>query len=177
MGKKTRLKPRRAQLPRGSHISEITDIDHIDVYLCGLSCTRYINPDDLLVAFWTDWPKPVKWLFSLRNALVKPFGLKGTDGRPEDFEAMIRRGGSSDMSSIWHISGNETVMQLHDKHLDAYISIFADRTGGREYSVYTITTVRYNKRLGWLYFNTIRPFHHIIVRTMMKRILAGYCQG
>lgn len=177
MAGKDKLRISRSGIPAGSWAGQITPVNHTDAYRCDFVSCKEFTPDDLLVGFWTDWPKPVQWLFNLRNILVKPFGLRGSEDEPYDLESVIRNGEKTSISSIVHKSENETVMFLHDAHLDAYISIYAESStpeefkigeGQKQWSVYTITVVRYNKRLGWFYFNAIRPFHHLIVRGMMK---------
>ena len=55
-----------------------------------------------------------------------------------------------------------------DKHLTAYLGVVAERlaTGSTRFHVFT--AVRYQHWTGPVYFNLIRPFHHLVVRCMMK---------
>lgn len=54
-----------------------------------------------------------------------------------------------------------------DKHLTAYFGVVAQRheEGMTRFSVFT--TVRYLHWTGPVYFNLIRPFHHLVVARMM----------
>ena len=55
-----------------------------------------------------------------------------------------------------------------DKHLTAFLGVVAEplATGAVRFSVFT--AVRYLHWTGPVYFNLIRPFHHLVVRRMMK---------
>ena len=55
-----------------------------------------------------------------------------------------------------------------DKHLTAFFGVVADRlsTGMTRFTVFT--SIRYLHWSGPVYFNLIRPFHHLVVWRMMK---------
>ena len=55
-----------------------------------------------------------------------------------------------------------------DKHLMAHVGIVANQleSGMVRYDVFT--TVRYLHWTGPVYFNLIRPFHHLVVNSMMR---------
>ena len=55
-----------------------------------------------------------------------------------------------------------------DNHLDAYFGIVAQPLGGGRHRFTVFTTVRYHHWSGPVYFNLIRPFHHLVVMQMMK---------
>jgi hypothetical protein len=54
-----------------------------------------------------------------------------------------------------------------DKHLTAYLGVVAKRLGDGMTRFSVFTTVRYLHWTGPLYFNLIRPFHHLVVARMM----------
>ena len=55
-----------------------------------------------------------------------------------------------------------------DKHLTAWFGIVVEpATDGRK-RFHVFTTVRYRHWTGPVYFNLIRPFHHLVVGRMMK---------
>ena len=60
-----------------------------------------------------------------------------------------------------------------DKHLKAYFGVVPEHIGDNLTRFYVFTTVCYLHWTGPLYFNLIRPFHHIIVKTMMKHGLSN----
>ena len=55
-----------------------------------------------------------------------------------------------------------------DKHLKAYVAITAQRLESGATRFRVATTVRYLHWTGPVYFNLIRPFHHLVVWEMMK---------
>jgi hypothetical protein len=117
----------------------------------------------------------VRALFRLRDFLVRFVGLQGSEGIELDkFREAILRGGSHHFMSVPSKNDHETVVQLSDKHLDAWLSIHvADGNGSRDgagsvKTVSAFTVVRFHHRLGRVYLFLIRPFHTIIVKTMLR---------
>jgi len=55
-----------------------------------------------------------------------------------------------------------------DKHLQAYFGVVKEPVRGSINRFYVITTVFYKHWTGPIYFNVIRPFHHLVVSRMAK---------
>lgn len=55
-----------------------------------------------------------------------------------------------------------------DKHLTAFFGIVAEQICQNRIRFQVLTCVKYLHWTGPVYFNLIRPFHHIVVRSMMK---------
>lgn len=55
-----------------------------------------------------------------------------------------------------------------DSHLTATLGVVAERLAGERRRFHVITIVRYRNWAGPLYFNVIRPFHHIVVERMAR---------
>jgi hypothetical protein len=55
-----------------------------------------------------------------------------------------------------------------DKHLQAYFGVVAERMDDGRTKFHVFTSVKYKHWTGPLYFNLIRPFHHLVVWRMMK---------
>ena len=53
-----------------------------------------------------------------------------------------------------------------DKHLRAYFGIFRQRVDQRINAFHVMTVVHYKHWTGPVYFNVIRPFHHLVVKQM-----------
>ena len=88
---------------------------------------KEIIPDDIMVDFWTDFPCWINALFKLRNILVKFVGLKVAENdNLKEFEKCIRTGKTYNFASVPAKNGNETVLLLSDKHLDAYLSVHVE---------------------------------------------------
>ena len=55
-----------------------------------------------------------------------------------------------------------------DKHLKAYFGVVVEKLSDSITRFHVFTTVRYIHWTGPVYFNLIRPFHHLVVSSMMK---------
>lgn len=65
-------------------------------------------------------------------------------------------------------------MAITDKHLTASLAIVAEPLTGGTQRFYGITIVHYHNWAGPVYFNVIRPFHHLVVRGMMRAGAASH---
>jgi hypothetical protein len=102
-------------------------------------------------------PKWVNGLMMLRRWIVKPFGLKAEKkAKPGKIFPVIAQ------------TENEIVMGIDDRHLNFRVSVLLD---SEKSYIYSTTLVHYNNGWGKAYFLLIRPFHKIIVRSLMKRLL------
>lgn len=152
-----------------SLVNKYLPIDYSDVYVCTVQDGENITPDDVQVAFWTDNPKWVDNLFKLRNWIVKPFGLQQGEGKNvQKFEECVRNGGKFSFISISDKSPEETILCLTDKHLTAYLSVYIEDLEDNQRMIYTATLVNFHNKLGYLYFYTIYPFHHIVVKKILE---------
>jgi hypothetical protein len=55
-----------------------------------------------------------------------------------------------------------------DKHLKAYFGVVAEPLDNKTKRFYVITVVHYHHWTGPVYFNLIRPFHHLVVSRMAR---------
>ncbi len=109
-----------------------------------------------------DW---VKALFAIRNALVGLVGLKHR--MPSDYHTRYEQGGYIGFFKIFLIEEGELVMGLDDKHLNFRVSIFD--SAQETYNIKVTTLVEYNNPLGKVYMSIIRPFHVMVVKSMVKK--------
>lgn len=58
--------------------------------------------------------------------------------------------------------------EADDSHLRATLVIIREALGAGESRYYVMTIVHYHNWAGPVYFNVIRPFHHIVVGSMMR---------
>jgi len=114
----------------------------------------------------TDTPAWVRALLRLRNILVRPFGLV-----TEDDAGTMRDGQVA--FPILSSEPDRVVLGLDDKHLDFRIVI--DRSTGDQPSITATTLVRTHNLGGRLYLTAIKPFHRIIVPTMLRSALRNAC--
>ena len=95
-------------------------------------------------------------LLHLRDALVRPFGLKtagteGDTGFPVEYEA-----------------ADEIIVGFDDRHLDFRITVL--KSGGM---AHIATWVHRNNLLGRLYLPLVIPVHRLILRGAVRRISAA----
>ena len=69
-----------------------------------------LTPDAIFEGMFCNFPKPVDWLFKLRNAIVKPFGLQGGGG----FGKLISER-----------NDEEIILSKYDKHLCFWVGLWA----------------------------------------------------
>jgi len=162
------MKVKKSPIPPDSITGNFLPADYWDVYTCKCNFEKEMTPDDFMVGFWTNFPNWVKALFKLRNFLVKFVGLKSDESSPEKLERCIRTGEAYGFVSVPAKSENETVLLLTDKHLDAYISVYVESEEVHK-TISAITLVNFKNKLGRIYFFIIRPFHSLIVKSLLKR--------
>ncbi|WP_238368027.1 DUF2867 domain-containing protein [Mesobacterium pallidum] len=97
-------------------------------------------------------------LLALRNALMKPFGLK-----TEVSDA------PSGIFPVLHDSDVERILGTNDKHLDFRISIL--RQAGR---IHMATWVHPHNLGGRAYLTAVMPFHVAITRNALARVARAY---
>ena len=108
-------------------------------------------------------PAWVGGLMTVRNLVVRPFGLKG--------EPKISANGERvGMFPVVAQSDGEMVLGFDDRHLDFRIVIQAERSGEYHTAVRLMTLIRRHNRLGRIYLATIMPFHKLIVASTLSRI-------
>nr|WP_287411576.1 DUF2867 domain-containing protein [Pseudodesulfovibrio sp.] len=162
---------------RLSHVESLAEFmknaDHIDVK-SGESKASLLEFVAGVLSYQPGW---MRALWRVRVWLLKSLGqgkqeipdkkrfteqsIPSTPGEKADFFTVVE----SDQETFWVAEGKE-------KHLDAIIGVVAEdldgRTDTRRFHVATV--VKYNNSAGPIYFNIIRPFHHIVVRCAMKSV-------
>ncbi|MDA3893798.1 MAG: DUF2867 domain-containing protein [Salinivirgaceae bacterium] len=123
---------------------------------------------DCFQVFTKGW---VDALFRLRNWLVIPFKLKSPpDNRPfMEERPKISKGGKVAFFDVKEINANEVLMFADDAHLNAYFSIAIFENGNKK-TIQASTIVNIKNNVGTMYFAVVKPFHKIIIKTMMKKI-------
>ena len=110
-------------------------------------------------------PRWVETLVSLRNALVAPFGLK-TSGAGEK-----AAGGLIGIFPVLSETPDRLVAGFNDHHLDFRVVVDVV-SSGQSQQVTATTLVRTNNRLGRAYLAVIKPFHRLVVRSLLRQVAA-----
>lgn len=142
----------RERLPRGSDLwRSYRDGDFIDCYAVASS----LGPREAALRGLA-LPRWAASLLSLRNAIVRPFGLKteADPGLPSVGLFPIRKD-----------DPQEFILGLDDRHLDFRITVF--REAGR---LYLSTWVRPHNIWGRAYLALVMPAHRIISRGAAARM-------
>ncbi|MET9918656.1 DUF2867 domain-containing protein [Streptomyces sp. NPDC006435] len=168
----------RRAVPRSRHVEPdpadtvgtLGGCDHIDAV--AVDVPQGTSARDFVQAMLGTPPASTTRLLRLRDALVKPFGLKGTD-RSE--ETRIEEGGRAGPLHLYRVGEDEVVAGKDDKHL-SYRSTFKVRPGPHGWEGVATTVVRYHRYAGRAYFAVIKPFHVLILYSLARHgaaVLAG----
>ncbi|MCV9966063.1 DUF2867 domain-containing protein [Pararhizobium sp. BT-229] len=111
-----------------------------------------------------DFPAWVRTLMWLRNAIVSPFGLKGSGARPDSKAEMIG------FFPVISRSSEQAILGFDDIHVDFRIVVDVRQAGELAQRVSVTTLVRRKILLGKIYIAVITPFHRLIVKTMLSRL-------
>jgi Protein of unknown function (DUF2867) len=134
------------------------DAFSIDINEPGINASTAAERSFAKAPLWVDR------LLSVRNAVVRPFGLKGTN------EA---RKLSSDHIGFFPCisrSADRVVMGFNDSHLDFRVAVDVAGIASGQQRITATTLVRPHNLFGRTYLVTIMPFHKLIVRTMLARV-------
>ncbi len=133
--------------------------DYVDVY-----ATEVENGATLESVALRVFGGPPPRLMRLRDALVRPFGLKtsprGPAGRPR-----FVQGERIGLFTLFERTEEELLLGEDDRHLDFRLSLRVSGNGQATLA----TLVRFHNVWGRLYFALVRPFHARIVKRMLRR--------
>ena len=146
-------------------LSDFGKVDYADSYQIRISANG--NSVDKVT---TDIFKTPHWadnLMKLRDFIVKPFGLKTGDKTDIVIEPYYPIGSKAVYFTVLERNENEIVMAENDKHLNFRTSVMVDTdTSGS--TIYLSTIVQFNNFYGKLYFLPVKPFHQLMIRSLLK---------
>ena len=137
-------------------IDKYTPSDYCDSVSRRIKPAEPLTPDDIFEQMFCNFPKPVAWLFKLRNAIVKPLGLKGGDG----FRNLISER-----------NDEEIILSKNDKHLCFWVGIYCSRPQDGWQDAAVTTVVKFNNFLGRIYFVGIWVFHKLLVKSLFHKAI------
>ncbi len=175
----------KATLPKSSILNtDQKKYDYVDSFRGVLNDDKNkFSTVDIGKAFFSSGPKWVGKLFALRNRIVSIFGLKTPDNvgdlqnKLDNFKC--EPGEQLGLFKVFDKRENEIVLGEDDKHLNFRVSLFVEQLHGNEQkkALTITTTVVFNNWFGRLYFLPVRPFHKLIVPTMLKGIIRELEKG
>jgi hypothetical protein len=163
-------------IPAASSVTRMLKrVDFSDAYEAKLSRPK-LDAQAAYAAIFGQQPRWVKILLSLRGVFANIAGLKHpkiTD--VGEIEASRSRrpyviGDRVGLFPVQAISANELTLGLDDKHLNFRLSVFRSSESNTE-KVTISTVVELNNSLGRAYLFVIKPFHRLIVRSIIERAL------
>lgn len=142
-------------IPADSLIKNYFPVNYIDSFSKVMVTGQALTPEDFRNLAFSRFPKWIGWLMNFRNAIVKPLGLD-TATRFTDM--------------VLDKNLHEEILGMLDKHLDFHVSMWCGEYHEGKQELRITTVVKYNNWLGRAYFFIIRPFHGIIVKSILKHV-------
>ena len=173
------MKIKKTEIPKNSLLcTNNISYDYIDSFQ-GQFIDKFqkIGTTEIGKSFFSSGPNWIDKLFEFRNKLVGLFGLK-TSGKVTDRRIILdnfkgEKGEQIGLFKVFDKTDNEIILGEDDKHLNFRVSLFIDKQNENKTDKNLIisTTVKFNNWFGRLYFLPVRPFHKLIVPTMLKGII------
>jgi hypothetical protein len=149
---------------------DLESIDYFDSYMIVKETDDSIDKITERILTLPYW---VKTLLNIRYILiVKPFGLQTGMKKQEHLvkvqDEHLYQNNFGEVSII-DKNENEIVMGDDDKHLYYRVSILKRNTEKR-FEIYLTTIVKFKNNWGKVYFAFIKPFHKMVVKSMLRKL-------
>lgn len=156
--------PTNSQLP-----NFLTKIDFEDAFAFQVPENR--DPmEEIYIKLFNTAPAWVEYAMRLRNTLVAPFGLKTEMDKNKT--AFVREGEKVGIFKIYKVYEDEVIAGENDKHLDFRVSVH--RSSGKPSTITVTTIVQYNNLFGKAYMTLVRPFHKLVVKSVLKSAIQRF---
>lgn len=153
----------------GALMRHYTQGDFLDSQIAPLPDPT-LTAADLAVLTFFAMPRWVMTLLGVRDALVRPLGLK--TGKSEGFALPTREdllsGRYDGVFAVQSVTADEVMLGIDDRHLDFRVAIL--KTVAPRDHVAISTWVHPHNFGGWLYLWAVYPFHKLIVWRMLANI-------
>ena len=168
----------KTSLPESSLLQDDNTFEFVDAYRATIDDPKNeINITKICKLFFTIGPKWIERLFAFRNRTMKVFGLKVPEGNLDKAsvveEMKCEPGERMGLFQIFERNGAEIILGEDDKHLDFRVSLLIENSafeeGRKELTISTM--VKFNNGFGRLYFAPVKPFHSLVVPSMLKGIV------
>jgi len=160
---------REVEVPAGSLVSRaFAKTSFEDAWAVDLPTGDTHDVDALARLIATSAPRWAEQLMWLRDRIVSVFGLRTSDAKltVEISTAPLRTGDKVSIFKVLDRSEDEIMFGADDKHLDFRASLLVQRNGAGSAAVFS-TVVCYNNLLGRVYFFFVRPFHRVIMKSLL----------
>ena len=166
-----RAQPYRVAPPFNSKVAALFGAaDLVDAYAVALPKNAPDDVERLAGIALTQQPTWFKGLLGIRDAVVSLTGVKTSRLIRE--EARQRGADTIAFFPVLERSENELVLGENDRHLDFQASVMSRTTSdGSSRELVMTTVVHCHNTFGRLYLMTIAPFHRLIVRSNLERLV------
>ena len=128
---------------------------------------------EFVAAMLNHQPGWIKFLYWIRARFVRLLGLRQTGMprpvslRPETVPMKI--GSKASFFTVClAVENRYWIAEVKDKHLSAALGVVVEPLESDIKRFHVVTTVHYHNWAGPVYFNIIRPFHHLVVVSMLR---------
>jgi Protein of unknown function (DUF2867) len=163
---------REVAVPRGSLAAGAFSVTSFaDAYAIELPIGDAPDVDALTWLMATSAPRWAEYLMWVRDRIVSPIGLRRAPPRvPSPTRSSnLQPGDMVGMFRVFARSDDEILLGADDRHLDFRASMLVQRDASRSSAVLT-TVVHFNNSLGRAYFLVVRPFHRLIVTSLLRNV-------
>lgn len=151
----------------------LEDANHVDIK----TVSGDVTMREFIAGMFNYYPEWIKNLYRIRRGFVRLLGMK-QEGIPQKVNmkpenVKMQAGESATFFTVQCAEEDHYwVAGATESHLTAYIGVVVEPLAqGNRFHVLTI--VHYHNWTGPVYFNVIRPFHHIVVGKMAKAGVAN----
>ncbi len=147
----------------------LSNADHVDVK----TVQGRVSLEDFIAAMLSFRPAWLVFFYRIRKVFVRLLGMRQDDDpgilkplRAEDIP--FQSGKTASFFIVRHAEKDRywIAETPDDKHLRAFLGIFRQTVNQKYCRFHVMTVVHYKHWTGPVYFNVIRPFHHLVVRQM-----------
>ena len=157
-----------SDIPNDSEISKfVFGADFYDSYNFRLS-GKNRTAVDIWLSIIQITPPWVDILMLIRNRVVQLFGLKNLGLNRDVENRKYSKGDRVGIFTVFSISDDEIILTDDDKHLNVKISLCRFQNGDSQ-KVHVSTVVHTYNILGRFYMLFVKPFHRVIVRSMLSK--------
>lgn len=158
-------------------IPELTAIlagaDHVDIK----TVEGEIGLREFIAGMLSHQPGWVTALYHVRKVFVRLLGMRQpgvpTAPRMQPAEVPFTVGAPAAFFTVRAAAEERYWFAgIDERHLGAHLGVVVEPVGGGRRRFHVVTVVHYRNWAGPVYFNIIRPFHHLVVRGMARR---GVC--
>lgn len=161
------LKLKTAKLPTNSLIlNDFGKVDYCDTFRTNQKGDESI---DRITTEIFSVPAWVERLMQIRNRIVRFFGLRTGSTKDTNIKEYYPIGSRAVFFTVINRNEHEIVLSENDKHLNFRVSVLKEQRNETT-TVYVSTLVKYNNFWGRLYFFFVKPFHKIIVKSLVKKM-------